>query len=120
MLGMLAADSTLDVVHCGSQRILPSGVAGRTRLGSDEADLFQYFAFQCYFPIHACVLRRDLALAVGGFETSLTTCEELDFFQRVSPTGARFGLVPEVLASYHARADSASHDIHLCVIAAQL
>ncbi|HKB97886.1 MAG TPA: trifunctional glycosyltransferase/class I SAM-dependent methyltransferase/polysaccharide deacetylase [Terriglobales bacterium] len=120
MVGMLAADSTLDAVHCGSQRILPSGVAGRPRLGSDEADLFQYFAFQCYFPIHACVLRRDLALAVGGFETSLTTCEDWDFFQRVARTGARFGRVPEVLAYYHVRADSASHDIQRCVSDARL
>src|SRR5260370_14289085 len=66
MMGMLASNSTLDAVHCGSQRILPSGVVGRPRLGSDEADLFQYFAFQCHFPIPACILRREAAPAARG------------------------------------------------------
>ncbi|MBV9085251.1 MAG: glycosyltransferase family 2 protein, partial [Acidobacteriaceae bacterium] len=101
MAGMLMADSTLDAVHCGSQRILPSGVTGRPHLGSSEADLFEYFACACHFAIHACILRRDLALAVGGFDPSLTTCEDWDLFQRVARTGARFARVPEVLAFYH-------------------
>jgi peptidoglycan/xylan/chitin deacetylase (PgdA/CDA1 family)/glycosyltransferase involved in cell wall biosynthesis len=115
MVGMLVADRTLDAVHCGWQRILPSGVLGPPRLGSDHKDLFEYFAFQCFFPIHACVLRRDLALAVGGFDASLTTCEDWDFFQRVARTGARFGRVPEVLAFYQARANSASQDSRRCL-----
>jgi peptidoglycan/xylan/chitin deacetylase (PgdA/CDA1 family)/glycosyltransferase involved in cell wall biosynthesis len=110
MVGTLLADSTLDAVHCGWQRILPSGVLGPPRRGSDHEDPFEYFAFHCHFPIHACVLRRDLALAVGGFDTSLTTCEDWDFFQRVSRTGARFGRVPEVLAFCQIRANSARQD----------
>jgi glycosyltransferase involved in cell wall biosynthesis len=110
MVGMVAADSTLDTVHCGWQRILPSGIAGRPYLGSDEADLFEHFAFHCHFSIHACVLRRSLALAVGGFDVSLTTSEDWDFFQRVARAGARFGRVPEVLAFYHIRAGSLGQD----------
>jgi peptidoglycan/xylan/chitin deacetylase (PgdA/CDA1 family)/glycosyltransferase involved in cell wall biosynthesis len=120
MVSMLAADSTLDAVHCGWQNILVSGVTGRPHLGSDEADLFQYFAFHCHFAIHACVLRRDLALAVGGFDVSLATCEDWDFFQRVARSGARFGRVPEVLAFYHIRADSASRDGRRCVTDARV
>jgi peptidoglycan/xylan/chitin deacetylase (PgdA/CDA1 family)/SAM-dependent methyltransferase len=120
MVKMLSSDSTLDAVHCGSQRVLPSGIAGRPRLGSDEADLFQYFASQCHFPIHACVVRRDLALAIGGFDTSLTTCEDWDFFQRIARTGARFGRVPEVLAYYHIRSNSASQNSQRCMSDARL
>lgn len=115
MVKMLSSDSTLDAVHCGSQRVLPSGIAGRPHLGSDEADLFRYFAIQCHFPIHACVVRCGLALAVGGFDTFLSTCEDWDFFQRIARTGARFGRVPEVLAFYHVRPDSASRDSRRCV-----
>ena len=110
MVGILLANSKLDAVHCGWQRIFPSGDFGPPHLGSDQEDLFEYFAFQCIFAIHSCVLRRELALAVGGFDASLTTCEDWDFFQRVARAGARFGRVPEVLAFYHFRANSASQD----------
>lgn len=120
MVGMLVADRTLDAVHCGWQRFLPSGVLGPPRLGPDHEDLFEYFAFQCSFPIHACVLRRDLARAVGGFDASLTTCEDWDFFQRVARTGARFGRVPKVLAFYQARANSASRDSRRCLTDARV
>jgi peptidoglycan/xylan/chitin deacetylase (PgdA/CDA1 family)/glycosyltransferase involved in cell wall biosynthesis/2-polyprenyl-3-methyl-5-hydroxy-6-metoxy-1,4-benzoquinol methylase len=120
MVGTLVADSALDAVHCGWQNILASGVNGRPHLGSDQADLFQYFALHCHFAIHACVLRRDLALAVGGFDVSLVTCEDWDFFQRVARSGARFGRVPEVLAFYHIRTDSASRDGGRCVTDARV
>ena len=46
MVGMFLADSTLDAVHCGWQRVFPSGDLGpRPDLGSDQEDLFEYFAF---------------------------------------------------------------------------
>ena len=119
MAGALSANSKLDAVHCGWQRILASGAAGRPRLGSEAPDLFQHFAFHCHFAIHACVLRRGLALAVGGFDSSLTTCEDWDFFQRVARTGARFGRVQEVLAFYYIRSDSASRDNRRCLVDAR-
>jgi glycosyltransferase involved in cell wall biosynthesis/peptidoglycan/xylan/chitin deacetylase (PgdA/CDA1 family) len=115
MAGMLVADRTLDAVHCGWQRILPSGVLGPARMALHHGDLFQYFAFHCCFPIHACVLRRDLAVAVGGFDASLSTCEDWDFFQRVARAGARFERVPEVLAFYQVRENSASQDSRRCL-----
>jgi peptidoglycan/xylan/chitin deacetylase (PgdA/CDA1 family)/SAM-dependent methyltransferase len=120
MMGKLSSDCTLDAVHCGWQNILPSGIVGRRHHGSSEGDLFQYFASHCHFAIHSCVLRRDLALAVGGFDVSLATCEDWDFFQRVARTGARFGRVPEVLAFYCIRADSASRDGRRCVTDARV
>ena len=120
MVGMLMADRRLDAVHCGWQRILPSGVYGPSRLASDHEDLFEYFAFQCCFPIHACVLRRDLAVAVGGFDATLITCEDWDFFQRVARTGAHFGQVPEPLAFYQVRANSASQDSRRCLADARV
>jgi glycosyltransferase involved in cell wall biosynthesis/peptidoglycan/xylan/chitin deacetylase (PgdA/CDA1 family) len=120
MMGKLSSDRTLDAVHCGWQNILPSGVSARLHHGSGDGDLFQHFASHCHFAIHSCVLRRDLALAVGGFDVSLATCEDWDFFQRVARTGARFGRVPEVLAFYHILADSASRDGRRCVTDARI
>jgi peptidoglycan/xylan/chitin deacetylase (PgdA/CDA1 family) len=115
MAGMLVADRALDAVHCGWQRILPSGALGPARTASYCGDLFEYFAYHCCFPIHACVLKRNLALGVGGFDGLLTTCEDWDFFQRVARTGARFGRVPEVLAFYQVRPNSASQDSRRCL-----
>jgi peptidoglycan/xylan/chitin deacetylase (PgdA/CDA1 family)/SAM-dependent methyltransferase/GT2 family glycosyltransferase len=116
MAGALSVNPSLDAVHCGWQYVLASGSLGRPQLGSDATDLFQHFAYHCHFAIHACVLRRDLALGVGGFDSSLTTCEDWDFWQRVARTGARFGHVPEVLAFYYVRSDSASRDNRRCLM----
>ena len=110
MVGMFLRDSTLDAVHCGWRRVFPSGDLGPPDMAPDQEDLFEYFAFRCAFIIHSCVVRRELALAVDGFDASLTTCEDWDFFQRVARTGAHFGRVSEVLAFYHFRSNSASQD----------
>ena len=114
--GALSVNPSLDAIHCGWQYVLPSGSLGRPQLGSDATDLFPHFAYHCHFAIHACVLRRDLALRVGGFDSSLTTCEDWDFWQRVARTGARFGRVPEVLAFYYVRSDSASWTPWRCLM----
>jgi hypothetical protein len=66
------------------------------------------------------VLKRELALTVGGFDSGLTTCEEFDFFQRVARTGARFGRVSELLAFYHIRPDSVSQDNLRCLTDARV
>jgi peptidoglycan/xylan/chitin deacetylase (PgdA/CDA1 family)/SAM-dependent methyltransferase len=115
MTGKLMANPSLGAVHCGFQFILPSGAASRSHLGPPEEDLFEHFAAQCPFPIHACVLRRKLALAVGGFDSELVTAEDWDFFQRVARTGARFGRVSEVLSFYHLRPGSAMRDNLRCL-----
>jgi peptidoglycan/xylan/chitin deacetylase (PgdA/CDA1 family)/GT2 family glycosyltransferase len=116
MAGALSGNSSLDAVHCGWQYVLASGSLGRPQIGSDATDLFPHFAYHCHFAIHACVLRRDLALGVGGFDSSLTTCEDWDFWQRVARIGACFGRVPEVLAFYYVRSDSASRDNRRCLM----
>ncbi len=47
MVSALMADSTLDAVHCGWQRIYACGAVGSPHFGSDDANLFRHFAFHC-------------------------------------------------------------------------
>ena len=71
---------------------------------------FDVFAQRSAAAINCFMLRRDLVLGVGGFDTSLRTCEDWDLWQRVARTGARFIAVPAVLAYVRVRQDSLSND----------
>ena len=59
------------------------------------------------FAIHACLQRRELLLALGGFDSSLVTCEDWDLFQRMARAGARFASVDRLVALYRLRGGSA-------------
>ena len=103
-------DSSIDAVHCGWQRVDPQGKLGREDFGPTAADLFPTFAQRCAFMIHTCIVRGSLAEAVGGFDASLRTCQDWDFWQRIARAGARFHHIPEVLARYRSRPGSVSLD----------
>ena len=108
MSAVLAADSSLDAVHCGMRRIKPNGEIFIDTYAPVKTNLFPVFACRCPFFIHCCIFRKTLAEAVGGFDTSLVTSEDWDFWQRIARTGARFGAVKEILAFYQMRANSLS------------
>lgn len=46
----------------------------------------------------ACVFRREKLQAIGGFDESLRTWEDADLQVRLSRAGARYRVIPEVLA----------------------
>lgn len=110
LTAVLAANPTLDAVHCGWRRVNPEGIVMFEEYGPDEPDLFPLFARTCLFAIHACVVRRARVMEVGGFDESLRTCEDWDLWQRIARAGGRFALKHEVLAGYRARPLSASMD----------
>lgn len=104
----LVLDPNLDAVHCGWVRVTPDGMFVGEKHWPQSGDLFPVLARLSAFSIHACVVRRLLVEAVGCFDTSLRTCEDWDLWQRIARAGARFGAIPEVLACYRMRPDSAS------------
>ena len=125
-LFFLDADDRIDPIHLerltGKLRDEPewdAAYCGWVRLGSDgmfrfppercvSGDIFAVLARTCLFTIHACVVRRALVEAVGGFDPSLRTCEDWDLWQRIARTGARFGFVPGLMAPYRLTTNSAS------------
>jgi peptidoglycan/xylan/chitin deacetylase (PgdA/CDA1 family)/SAM-dependent methyltransferase len=113
-LALLAAaldrDSELAGAHCGWARLAPDGRTAGELEATHTGDLFGEFAFQCLFPIHACLARTELVRAVGGFDPELVTCEDWDLWLRLARLGRSFAAVPDVLALYRMRERSASVD----------
>lgn len=110
LTAILASDPSIDAVHCGWRRVNIEGVTIFEEFGSDDSDLFPLLARTCPFAIHACLVRRSLVREVGSFDPSLRTCEDWDLWQRLARAGARFAALPEILACYRARPNSASMD----------
>lgn len=108
MAGAIASDPGLDVVHCGSARVAPDGRRRPPAFAPELDQPFEVLGRTCALDIHACLVRRSLVQAVGGFDTSLVAHEDWDLWQRVARAGARFGGVREVLATYRMRPKSAS------------
>lgn len=108
MTALLGSDADLDAAVCGWAHVTPDGEFVFEQYGGLTGDLFAAHAQYCYSVIHTYVVRRSLVNSVGGFDASLRTCEDWDFFQRIARTGARFGGVPHTLAAYRMRAGSAT------------
>ncbi len=108
MGGALYDDPTLAGVRCIWAYETPDG---RTQAWDDLdlTDLFAVAATRCPFAIHACVVRRDLVEAVGGFDPTLVVGEDWDLWQRIGRAGGRLAFVPEVMAYYLMRPSSVMH-----------
>ena len=108
MTAVLGQDASLDAVHCGWHRVAPDGSWDEPHFAPDQSDLFPVFAERCAFQPNACLVRGSLVTAVSGFDASLASCQDWDFWQRIARLGARFGAVQAVLALYRTRPGSVS------------
>jgi peptidoglycan/xylan/chitin deacetylase (PgdA/CDA1 family) len=108
MTSVLNTDLTLDAVHCGWARLASDGTIVNRRYSPPSGDLFHAFARFPAFVVHACIVRKSLADAVGYLDTTLCTSPDWDLWQRIARTGARFGAIPDVLAIYRMRPNAAS------------
>jgi peptidoglycan/xylan/chitin deacetylase (PgdA/CDA1 family)/GT2 family glycosyltransferase len=96
------------LVNGGCTRILEDGTEiPEERVAQDE-DLFAKFARTCAFSIHTSLVDTELVRRLGGFDTSLITCEDWDLWQRIVRTNVRFASIPDNVAYYRVRSGSAS------------
>ncbi len=98
----------IDAVDCGWVRVATDGTRLVEKYAPALEDLFPTLARYCPFAIHACIVRKSLVESVGGFDTSLRTCEDWDLWQRIARAGAIFGSVKEIMAFYQMRSGSLS------------
>jgi Glycosyl transferase family 2/Carbohydrate binding domain len=106
----VAADPSLDAIHCGWARVACDGTEVIEQYRPPTGDLFPTLARRAAFAIHACIVRKSLVDSVGRFDTSLRKSPDWDLWQRIARAGAKFGSVPEVLAYYRMTPHSASLD----------
>lgn len=103
------ADEGRAVAYCAYRRILPSGRVSPVDWCPElEADPFGVLVQRCEPAIHCMLIGRDLLDAVGGFDTTLRTCEDWDLWLRIARTGTPFRGSPRPLASYRMRPFSLS------------
>jgi SAM-dependent methyltransferase len=101
------ADPAADVVAGRGARV---DASGRTwpfpRF--DLSEPFSVLSGQCALVIHCAIVRRARAVEVGGFDATLPTSEDWDFWQKLARTGVRFHQIEPVVAFYHSNPGSLS------------
>ncbi len=96
-----------DVILSGWSRVAQAG--NRLKAERMMADHLTVEAIIRYCPpIHAFLVRREIVEKVGGFDSELRTCEDMDLWIRVIKTGSTFRILEEASALYRFRVDSAS------------
>lgn len=106
----LIANPDLDLIYCGWAYTTPDGNRLPAEYWHSPLNLFSVSASCCPFAIHCCLVRRNLVESIGGFDTTLKTCEDWDLWQRVTRSTSRCALIPEPLALYRIRFNSLSHN----------
>ena len=110
MTSALAADPSLDAVHCGWSIATARGEVIEMDHCKSTGDLFHLLARHPAFIVHACVIRRHLVRSVGGFDPAFSRIQDWVMWQRIARTGCRFGRVAESLAGYRMQPDSVSSE----------
>jgi peptidoglycan/xylan/chitin deacetylase (PgdA/CDA1 family) len=119
MLGTLSLDADAQVVCCGYARTNSQGGVLLTGVPDFEGNPFACFAHRSMGTIHSFMVRRSLVVEVGGFDSSLATCEDWDLYQRIFRTGAKLVQTSEILAFYESRPGSLSKSAASMVADAQ-
>jgi peptidoglycan/xylan/chitin deacetylase (PgdA/CDA1 family)/2-polyprenyl-3-methyl-5-hydroxy-6-metoxy-1,4-benzoquinol methylase len=104
----LERDPSAGGAYTGYSIATEDGKLGPSVHPPDPQSLFQYAARTCPFAIHACLVKRDLVEAVGGFDDSLVIAEDWDLWQRLARRGTRFLRLHDCSAFYRACAGSAT------------
>jgi GT2 family glycosyltransferase len=95
----LAADPGLDVVYSDSDKLTPRGVRQDPFLKPDWSPVY---ALGAMYIGHLLVVRREVAIAAGGFDSAFDKIQDFEFMLRVSERTDRIAHIPQVL--YHWRA----------------
>ena len=72
-----------------------------SKLGPAKSnDYRKNLLFGNLFPVHAALLRKEVILKIGGFDESLTSHEDWDFWLRAAFSGFKFASIEPIVAHY--------------------
>ncbi len=112
MNGALDAAPDAVAAYCGDRRVMPDGRKTPTRSEPRIAEApFEAFARSCVTAIHAILIERKILVRIGGFDTSLRTCEDWDLWQRAARVGGRWVHVDAPLSYYRASEHSLTQNV---------
>ena len=112
MVGAAEAQRGSGVVYCSYCHVTMDGRRGPLSLNTKIARApFETLARECPLVIHTVVLQRAQAVELGGFDSSLHSNEDWDFWQRLARTGVAFHPVPKAVVFYRARCNSLSGNV---------
>jgi cellulose synthase/poly-beta-1,6-N-acetylglucosamine synthase-like glycosyltransferase len=94
-------------VQCIDLRGAPLPQRGWPRV---EGDLLTRLVLGNVFPVHAAVVRRDVVVAIGGFDEALAAAEDWDLWLRLARTGVRWVCLDRALAEYRIRPGAMHED----------
>ncbi|WP_439360972.1 glycosyltransferase [Bradyrhizobium sp. DASA03007] len=112
MNAALDRDPAAVAAYCNCCRVMPDG--SETPVRRDPAiqdNAFERFARTCATFIHGVLVLKGALAKVGGFETSLRTCEDWDLWQRIARCGGRWIHVDEKLSYYRTSDRSLTQDV---------
>lgn len=112
MNAALDLDPLAVAAYCNCCRVMPDG--SETPVRCDPAiqdNAFERFARTCATFIHGVLVLKSAVAKVGGFETSLRTCEDWDLWQRIARCGGRWIHVDEKLSYYRTSDRSLTQDV---------
>jgi GT2 family glycosyltransferase len=113
MLGALEARPGRKLAYGSSCNIAVDGARSAPWFSEKVAHApFETLACECPLVVHTVVIDKALVRELGGFDASMSTGEDADFWQRVARTGTGFFPVPEALVFYRARRHSLSTGAH--------
>ncbi|MGY4287802.1 peptidoglycan/xylan/chitin deacetylase (PgdA/CDA1 family) [Bradyrhizobium sp. LM2.7] len=121
MNAALDLDSSAVAAYCNGCRVMPDG--GETPVRSDPSiqdNAFERFARTCATFIHGVLVLKSAVAKVGGFQTSLRTCEDWDLWQRIARCGGRWIHVDEKLSYYRTSDRSLTRDVKRMLSDAQV
>jgi hypothetical protein len=108
LLGLAKQAPAAQLAVCRTEAVNDAGERLYLYPSPELSDPFTTFAKTCVFSCHAAVVRKDVVLALGGFDPELTSCEDWDLWQRLFRSGATPVVTDRVLASYRSRPSSMS------------
>lgn len=103
---LLAGSADSDVVVGHFQRVWRSGIIDAPECGWDGVDILSALALTGVVGPSWSLMRREVAMRIGGFDPSYHNCNDWDFYVRAAAAGARFKRIDDVIAYYHIAASN--------------